>query len=259
MLTRIIITVLVLYSGISLQAQTKSAEPPAIMFKGKITYERKLNMHKQMDGMMKDRPEMASMMENIKKQIPKYKTDIFELAFTDKESLYKPAPNGISESKNMMSNIPSEKNIVYNNYVNQTYVAEKNIFDKVYSIEDSLKTFNWKITEEFRKVAGFNCRRAETIIMDSVYVIAFYTEAILAQGGPECFSGLPGMVLGIVIPRMNITYFATQVDNYLADEKSIVAPTKGTKKSLSDLNKDIKESTKQWGDFAQRILWYINI
>ena len=33
-------------------AQTKTEAKPAIIFKGKITFERKLNMHKQMDGML---------------------------------------------------------------------------------------------------------------------------------------------------------------------------------------------------------------
>jgi GLPGLI family protein len=237
----------------------KKTEVPPIVFKGKITFERKLNLHKQMEGFMKEKPEMASMMEMMKKNTPKYRTDVFELTFTDKASLYKPAPNGIQEIKNMMANLPAEKNIVYNNYEKEEFVAEKNIFEKQYLISDSLKQYEWKITDEFRKVAGFNCRRAETIIMDSVYVIAFYTDAILAQGGPEGFSGLPGMILGVVLPRMNMTYFATSFDNYVTDEATIVAPTKGSKKKLKDLEEEIKESTKQWGDFAQRILWYVNL
>ena len=54
-------------------------------------------------------------------------------------------------------------------------------------------------------------------------------------------------------------YFATQVDNFIADEKIIEAPSKGTEKTMVELTKSIKESTAQWGDFAQRILWYINI
>jgi GLPGLI family protein len=95
--------------------------------------------------------------------------------------------------------------------------------------------------------------------MDSVYVIAYYSDAIIANGGPESFNGLPGMVLGIVMPRLNITYFATQVDNFIADEKIIEAPSKGIEKTMAELTKSIKESTAQWGDFAQRILWYINI
>lgn len=253
------IVILLAIMSYSAFAQTKTEEMPAVVFKGKLTFERKINLHKQMDAFMKSRPEMASMVDNMKKQIPKYRTDQFELFFTENHSLYKPAPDGITETKSMMANLPSEKNIVYNDYEKEIYTAEKNIFDKVYLVQDSMKKFDWKITEEFRKVAGFNCRRAETVIMDSIYVIAFYTDAILAKGGPENFCGLPGMIMGIVMPRLNITYFATGYENFLKDETQVAAPVKGTKKSSKELTSDIQESTKQWGEFAQKILWYINI
>jgi GLPGLI family protein len=48
-------------------------------------------------------------------------------------------------------------------------------------------------------IAGFNCRRANAMIMDSIYVVAFYTDEILTTGGPESFSGLPGMILGVAL------------------------------------------------------------
>jgi hypothetical protein len=235
-------------------------EVPAITFRGKLTFERKMNVHKQMDEMMKGNGGgNSAMSDNFKKQVPKYKTDIFEMVFTDKQSLYKPAPDGISESKMMMGNIPSERNIVFNDYETLKCVSEKKVFEKTYLISDSMRQYKWKITEEFRKIAGFNCRRAETIIMDSVYVIAYYTDAILAEGGPEGFNGLPGMILGIVMPRMNLTYFATKIDNYLPTEKEIVAPTKGEKVGYKMLDTKLRDSMKQWGDFLQRILWYVNI
>ncbi len=122
-----------------------------------------------------------------------------------------------------------------------------------------MREFNWKISEEFRKIAGFNCRRAETIIMDSVYVIVFYTDAIIASGGPEGFSGLPGMILGVVMPRLNITYFATKVENYLPNEKEIVPPLKGDKKTYAELDANLKVSLSKWGDYLQRIMWFINV
>lgn len=233
-------------------------EVPSITFRGKLTFERKTNVHKQLDEMMKGGGN-STMLETMKKQVPKYKTDVFELFFTDKQSLFKPAPDGISESKMMMGNLPADRNVVYTNFEEMKSVAEKKVFEKTYLISDSLKQCKWKITEEFRKIAGFNCRRAETIIMDSVYVIAYYTDAILAEGGPEGFNGLPGMILGIVMPRLNLTYFATKIDNYLATENEISAPTKGEKVSNKTLDEKLQTSMKQWGDFKQRMMWYISI
>jgi GLPGLI family protein len=257
--SKIIILGLLFFVTGTLFAQEKNNSVPPITFKGKITFERKNNVHKQMEDMMKGNPGSAAMFDNMKKNIPKYKTDIFELFFNESQSVYKPAPNGISESKMMMGAMPAERNVVFNDYTTHTFTAEKKIFEKTYLIQDSFRNAQWKITEEFRKIAGFNCRRAETIINDSLYVIAFYTDGILAPGGPESFNGLPGMILGIVMPRLNLTYFATKVDNYLPLEKDIAPPTKGDKKSTNQVVKAIEESTKQWGPFAQRILWYIVI
>ena len=237
--------------------QTKVENPP-IVFRGKVTFERKVNVHKQMDEMMKGNGNSA-MSDNFKKQIPKYKTDIFELLFTEKSSVYKPAKDGISESKMMFGGTPADRNIVYTNLETDTSIAEKKVFEKTYLVKDTIKDFIWKISDEFRKIAGFNCRRAETIIMDSVYVIAFYTDAILANVGPEGFNGLPGMILGVVMPRLNLTYFATKVENYTPLEKEVIPPTKGEKTNYSKLNESMNESMKKWGDFIQRILWYVNI
>jgi hypothetical protein len=77
----IAILILMLFSS-TLFAQKESV--PVINFKGKITFERKLNQHKQMDEMMKGRGGDNAMADNMKKNIPKYKIDIFELLFTEK-------------------------------------------------------------------------------------------------------------------------------------------------------------------------------
>jgi|GEM_PF-4661083 len=68
------------------------------------------------------------------------------------------------------------------------------------------------MTEETRDIAGVHCHRANAIILDSVYIIAFYTDQILTNGGPESFCGLPCMILGIAIPRIYTTWFATSVN-----------------------------------------------
>lgn len=241
------------------QPSAKNTEPPVVSFKGKITFERKANSHKQLDDMMKGQPGSENMLDQVKKQIPKYKVDFFELFFNQDISLYKLAKDGLTESKMMMGNQPADRNTVYRDLTKNQNIAEKFIYDKTYLIQDSIPQYQWKITEEFRKIAGYNCRRAETIIMDSIYVIAFYTDAIVTASGPESFSGLPGMILGIVMPRLNVTYFATKVDQYIPDEKGLLAPTKGEKNKNAQLDAKLRESMKQWGPWVNRILWYVNI
>lgn len=96
----------------------------------------------------------------------------------------------------------------------------------VYS--DSIKKIKWKIQNETRKIAGFDCRKAIGRIQDSVYVVAFYSAEIIPQGGPELFTGLPGMILGIAIPRWHTTWFATKVEIAQIDE-SLIEPPSGKK------------------------------
>lgn len=79
-------------------------------------------------------------------------------------------------------------------------------------IQDSLVNTKWKITNEYRTIAGYNCRRANGIVMDSIYVVAFYTDEIPVSGGPSCFRGLPGMILGLAVPELHYNIFATKVD-----------------------------------------------
>ena len=98
-----------------------------------------------------------------------------------------------------------------------------------------------------REIAGFNCRRANAIIMDSIYVVAFYTDEILAPGGPESFSGLPGMILGVALPHEHITWFATKVEMVPVEPAELNAPVKGKKVNNKELLETINNTFKDWG------------
>ena len=78
-------------------------------------------------------------------------------------------------------------------------------------IKDSLQKISWKLTNEIRNIAGYTCWRANAIVMDSIYVVAFYAEEITCTSGPEGFTGLPGMILGVALPSQHISWFATKV------------------------------------------------
>jgi len=232
-------------------------EAPSILRRGTIQWERKMNMYGQLDDMAQagNKP----WLDRVRESIDKYKIDQFEMMFTKEESLYQPQKDGISELKARWINVPSERNIVFNDYTNGTTVAQKELYDKTILIKDSLKNYKWKIKEEFRNIAGYNCRRAETIIMDSIWVIAFYTDAIIASGGPESFNGLPGMILGIAMPKLHVTYFATDVQAYTDARREILPPTKGKEYTRESFSAYLLSNMKQWGDWMQRVLQYSGI
>lgn len=83
--------------------------------------------------------------------------------------------------------------------------------DEKYLLSETLDSITWRFTEEFRTIAGINCRRVNGATKDSLYLIAYYAEEIPVSAGPALSHGLPGMILGLVIPEMHIQYWATNI------------------------------------------------
>lgn len=78
-------------------------------------------------------------------------------------------------------------------------------------IQDSLLDVKWKITNEYRSIAGYDCRRVNGVTLDSIYVVAFYTDQIPVSAGPGGIHGLPGAILGFVVPELHYNIYATEV------------------------------------------------
>lgn len=215
--------------------------------KGIVEYEVKVNNHKSMgEGMW------ADMMRD---KLPKISTSYYQLTFNNDKSIYQ------FSKKDLASKMPwdgdEEDNIWYNDYVNDKFVQQKSIFGETYILTDSLLNIKWKMTNENREIAGFNCRKAVGIIFDSVYVFAFYTDEITSTGGPLSLHGLPGLILGITIPRMYTSWVATRVQVIDIDENKIVAPKKGKQKKAGELKETIIQRTKDWGSYGQQRVWTI--
>jgi len=235
---------IVLFCSQSLFAQTK------FITKGNIEFERSTNVWANLKG---------SLADQIKKVTPQYQTFFFDYEFDGNKSIYKPGRESDSKTNGFFGGSPASDNEVYSDYATGKTVAHKNVFEKSFLIEDSLRNATWKITNDFREIAGFNCRRATTIIMDSVFVVAFYTDEIITPGGPESFNGLPGMILGLVINRLHTTWYATKVDVNSVNVKDIAPPQKGKVTTNAELLETLKKSLSDWGDYANRNIWAIMI
>lgn len=101
--------------------------------------------------------------------------------------------------------------VLYQNLKSKTSEVQIELDDK-YILKDSLNNVTWRFTDEYRNIAGFECRRVNGATPDSLYLVAFYTDQIPVSGGPALSHGLPGMILGLAIPEMHIQYWATKVD-----------------------------------------------
>ncbi|HMQ08653.1 MAG TPA: GLPGLI family protein [Saprospiraceae bacterium] len=105
-----------------------------------------------------------------------------------------------------------------------TYIRE--LLGKRYLIEDQRPQFKWKILNELKEIAGFLCMKAETINHENGYpVFAWFTNKIPIHGGPEGFSGLPGMILSLELNGDDVVIIAkkVQIEN---EKKPLPLPKK---------------------------------
>lgn len=216
---------------------------------GKIEYEMRVNNHRMFgDGIFG---------QQMKDRMPNFSTYYYNLTFTDNKALYK--FDRLNERDKMPWNDNSNQdNIWFSDYNTQTFSNSKFVFDGTYLLSDSLMNINWKLVpNETREIAGFNCRKAQGIIFDSVYVFAFYTDEITANGGPMGIHGLPGMILGLTIPRMFSSWIATKLEVNGVNTNIVTAPTKGKKKDASELKLNVERATKDWGTWGKQSVWNI--
>jgi GLPGLI family protein len=230
--------------------------------KGKIEFEKRVNTYNALDDIYKNRNSSFDFISTIKKQIPEWNTTYFNLIFDENKTIYKPGREVSQVSKGPeWFQDPAQSNIVFCNLETQKSISQKSVFESVFLLSDSLRKARWKITNDFRDIAGFNCRKATTIIMDSVFVVAFYTDQITTSGGPESFNGLPGMILGLAIPRLHTTWFATKVELVDPPATEFIPPVKGKKATNADLIDKLQSSFKDaWNPaFAQHAQWVIGL
>lgn len=242
---------------IALGAGTGYAQSP-ILTKAKIEYEKKVNTWATVPSDMLDR---------IKQNTPQYSSTFYSYETDGQKSIYKQIPS--TNNNNMGRGFfrmeqGSEDDVVYTDFTTDQQISLKSVFEKTYLLTDTIGHINWKITNDFREIAGFNCRRATALIMDSVFVVAFYTNEIVAQGGPEGFTGLPGTILGLVINRLHTTWYATKVSVVDVDPSRIKAPTdskaeKSNKKKLIESLKDRFQSNRNSWINDDRMIWGIMI
>lgn len=223
-----------------LSSTTLFGQQQQFITQGRIEYERKTNQHAFMDeGSMWD--------EAARKTMSKFVTYYYDLVFNGDRTLYKTGREPETKQNKYWGVFDSE-NTILTKLDSSSSITQRSIFNDLYVITDSLRTVNWKITPEIRKIANFDCRKAVGRIMDSIVVIAFYTDEILTNGGPESFNGLPGMIMGLAIPRLHTTWYATKLTLVEVTDKDLVAPKKGKKMTGDTYRSELKNILKQWGE-----------
>ncbi|HTR30966.1 MAG TPA: GLPGLI family protein [Puia sp.] len=231
-----------------------AAQNNIFLSQGKIEFERKINQYAQREAITD--PGDEAWVEFSKKFMgSKFKTDYFDLLFTRNKTLYRPGKESPDKPNQWFVQAPAQQNVIYADLEQGSSVSQKAVFEQTFLVADTMRRIKWKITDETRVIAGFNCRRANALIMDSIYVVAFYTDEILTSGGPESFSGLPGMILGIALPHEHVTWFATKVEAVPVQEVQLAPPAKGKRVTNTGLLETIQQSLKDWGKQGRQFMW----
>jgi GLPGLI family protein len=151
------------------------------------------------------------LIEEYRKTQPQFLQMTSVLAFTRNNLLFKPEQSVSSTNSFNNNPVVTQNNIVFTDVEAKKSITQKNVIGTKYLVKDNIPKIRWKITNDTREIAGYICKRANGIILDSIYVVAFYTGDIPVSGGPESFGGLPGMILQLTLPHENITWSATKV------------------------------------------------
>lgn len=220
---------------------------------GKVKYERRIGQLSLMESISKE--EESMWMESYRKSFPKVVSDQFELIFNPQKSIYKLAMETEGNKYMFQGMKPVESDFVLQSFSKSESVMARSVFERNYMVRDSLPALVWKISAETRNIAGFECRKALTRISDSVVVVAFYTDEITVRGGPEQFHGLPGMILGIAIPRLSLTLFATSVERGESLTMSDPVLPKSRPVRRDQLSKELLKGIGDWGDYGQVVYW----
>ena len=207
---------------------------------GEIEFERKINLF----NLYSSQPVRLIELKKNKKQ---FRSDSFTLRFDSSRTVYQ--PKNVNVENNIFSNIPADKNFVYSNLESKIRKSHKNIFGDLVVILDTIEKIRWKMTDERRIIAGLECKRANCILLDSIYVVVFFSEEILTCGGPESFSGLPGMILGVAVPALHLSWFATRLSagQFIAMDRNDL---KGEAISNIDFKKKLQSEYKRLGDIG---------
>lgn len=225
---------------------------------GKVLYSRTMQMQIQ----------LANADPQIQSMLPKSRTDNFELFFGKNQSLWRQAEVEADQedfvgtsSGGMQIRIASfgSDDVLFHDFNTNTKVEARELMDKKFIIDDSIRPMKWKMTGETKTILNQNCMKATTTLIskrtstsmengklerkeidDTANVVAWFATAIPVAAGPGEYQGqLPGLILELDVKDGRAVYKALELSPK-TDLAAIKAPT-GKKRYTSDEFKKERE------------------
>ena len=249
------IILFVVLSGMALSLRAQHAH---FTTSGTIEFEKKTNAYAVIKKEINKDNEavVAPGYEAYKKSNPQFRVMKSTLSFTGNKMLFTPVESEPATNILFFSMLPlmTQNNTIYTDLNDGRVIAQRKVLGDAFLVSDSTRKIEWKITDETRDIAGYHCRRANGLMLDSIYIVAFYTTQIPVPGGPESFNGLPGMILGVALPHENVTWFATKVNDTTLPENTVVPPKKGKKTDSKDFRATLQNAMKDQGPIAADVV-----
>lgn len=207
---------------------------------GAITYEVKINMHRNIPA---DRQEMKNM-------IPEFRTNQDLLVFNSNESLHKPI---VEDDEDQFDNGGGTR-IRFARPMNETYVNQEqskrillqDFMGKKYLIEDSLSVMPWKFGTGTKEIGGYVCKQASYFLEERKQnIVAWYTDQLRPFLGPESFNTLPGAILQVDINEGERIITASKIDLRPLKKNEMKIPSGGTKTTQEEFRKMVNEQMER--------------
>lgn len=231
----------------------------AQMKEGRVVYERTVQIPVRF---------FANADPNIASQLPKSRTDQYELLFSNNHSLWEFLPDASNESSDpntfasggmvlRFAGGGAGGDVAYYDFDNGISVSKRDIVDKSYIVSDSISKFDWKLTDETKTILNHTVRKAITQrvqtrnrmtmengvmkteqVPDTTNVIAWFTTDIPVPAGPGTYQGqLPGLILELDENKGQIVFKAIEVSPKVTVSK-IKEPKDGKKMTAAEFAKE---------------------
>lgn len=204
----------------SLKAQTN--------FSGEISYGEKIINLPIDTALVKNDAKnfILEQMEKVKKALSGNKK-IYILKFNNEESIFQPIPIMENDANPYLKRAISP-GIYYTNNKKNISFHQLEAFGNIYRVKSEKGKIDWQILPQSKIIAGYLCYKATGKVRKNEDVIieveAWFAPQIPPSFGPKEYSGLPGLILGLV-ERGH--YFYAMDINLKNQQLEIKAPGKG--------------------------------
>ncbi|MDZ4747217.1 MAG: GLPGLI family protein [Saprospiraceae bacterium] len=213
---------------------------------GMITYEEKMDLHKNLPP---DRQDMKDM-------IPQFNISKFELIFSGDESIYRaqkqeelPATSSSPGGPPMGMRFGGGRanRVVYKDLAKDTMIDSRDFMQKQFLITGPPKPRKWKIGIKHKEILGYNCLEASFRADSVTTMVAWFSPQLPIPNGPSDYQGLPGMILQVDVNDGERMVTATEINIDSVDTTMIVAPSKGKEVTPEEFEKIREEKMKEMG------------